>query len=149
MNGYSSISFLCLAISACSLLGCTESSVDPDDHGQEPFFVRLSSPEDTVETGTGSPALPTLRAGDTSAPFAVSFHDREGDPIEYRTSEGFSLGVTISDTSRVRLVDPNPQTPWSFRLLGVSGGSAIVRIELRHGGHADYVSSDIAITVAE
>ena len=146
---YSAFAAILLS-SALTLTGCTESAVEPDEH-EEPvgIIITVDGTELIRQIGDSTVSLGVLHVDSVSTPFQVSFIDDHGESFTPESDEGFSLSVEIADSSVIGLAEPIPSGSWSFRLTGRRVGATAVRVALNHGGHADFVSGDLSIEVAE
>lgn len=150
------LSFSCSAIAlllisgVLAVTGCTESSVEPDEH-EEPVGIVLSvdGTELFRQIGDSTLTLDTLQVDSLSPLFDVRFVDAAGATFEPHADEGFSLSVHIADTTVVALSKPIDSGLWSVQLAGRRIGSTSLQISLDHGGHADFVSGDLDIEVVE
>ena len=103
----------------------------------------------------------TLIVGDTLE-LSVHFLDHDGNEIEHEESEGVDgdeedeLRISGNDSSIASVeveeheVEVEEQQEMGIHVIGVSSGSTSFKLELMHGGHADYTSTNfVPVTVNE
>ncbi|MCS7081492.1 MAG: hypothetical protein N2561_03145 [Bacteroidetes bacterium] len=116
-----------------------------EDHAEaEGLLLRIGAQEvvrvwDARVTGSLS-----VRVGQELGPIEVYFLDEnqrsfQPDPSEYR----LQLNVANSAIASVR-----SGSSWTFYLRGLAAGQTSLEIVLLHGGHADFRTPAIPVTVA-
>ncbi len=137
---------LALASSAC------KDSTGPDDDHHEPAGLRATLGGTTVVSVNASRQVTgsfTVSAGTTTGPITVEFLTDDGDVIQPDAEE--YLGVEVDAPALVTVVQ-NPGGSFTMQLTGLVAGATTVRLQLMHGafpgGHPDYTSPNIALTVA-
>lgn len=136
---------LLVIISACS------NSVS-DDHSahSEPEGFRLKMSGGTLveqlpdEGVTGSITIPE---GQETALISVWFIDHDGDEFQPDVEEGYSLGYQFSNEGVVAFEQHEGDGAWSFHLHGEAVGTTNFSVSILHGGHNDFVSQNIPVTV--
>lgn len=134
-----------LATGACS------DSTGPDDEHQEPAGLRATMNGTVVVSVNPARQVTgsfTVGVGATSAPITVTFLDEDGDVVA--TDDDEYLQVVVDTPARASLVQ-NPGGAYTIQFTGLTAGTTSVRLNLMHGvfpgGHADYSSPNITLTV--
>lgn len=136
---------LSLALAACS------DSTGPDDDHHEPAGLRATLGGQVVVSVNPARQVTgsfSVAAGITSGPITVEFLDEDGDVIAVDDEE--YLGVEVDTPARLTITQ-NPAGSFTIQLVGVTAGTTNIRLKLMHGvppgGHADYISPNIGVTV--
>ncbi len=132
--------------------GCEDNQVQGDEHTDADGFILES--EDGTEVyrefeGTSDGVI-SLAVGDTLELF-VHFLDHDGNEIEHAEheegEEEEELSLTGNDTS-IAIVEHEEHEEGEeehgdgFHVIGVSAGSTDFKLQLMHGDHADYTSTN-------
>lgn len=129
------------------LNGCSDNPVVPDEEEIEATgIVILDSGTEIVraENGvvTGSFAL---TVGNLSPHYTLKFLDEEGNTFTIDEPD-HSPGESIADPAVVEIVRDEPGD-WNFHLRGLKEGATTLRLTIKHGGHDDFTSPNIPVTV--
>ena len=138
--------------------GCVDDDHDNDHHTDAEGFV-LESESGTEVYKEFEGAIVTnnlnLSIGDTLE-LSVHFLDHDGDEIQHEEEEGEEDELSVSgfnaDVAMVS-VEEHEETgsdhhEMAIHVIGVSAGSTEFKLELMHGDHADYTSTNnVSVTV--
>ncbi len=139
--------------------GCEDDDHDHDkDHTDaEGFVLENESGTEVYKEFEGAIVTNnlTLSIGDTLE-FSVHFLDHDGDEIQHEEEEGEEDELSVSgfnaDVAMVS-VEEHEETgsdhhEMAIHVIGVSAGSTEFKLELMHGDHADYTSTNnVSVTV--
>ncbi|HJN97841.1 MAG TPA: hypothetical protein QGF51_02580 [Candidatus Marinimicrobia bacterium] len=139
--------------------GCEDDDHDHDkDHTDaEGFVLENESGTEVYKEFEGAIVTNnlTLSIGDTLE-LSVHFLDHDGDEIQHEEEEGEEDELSVSgfnaDVAMVS-VEEHEETgsdhhEMAIHVIGVSAGSTEFKLELMHGDHADYTSTNnVSVTV--
>ena len=135
--------------------GCEDDDNDHDHHTDaEGFVLKSESGTEVYKEFEGAIVTNnlTLSVGDTLE-ISVHFHDHGGDEIEHEDEDdklsvsGFNADVAVVS------VEEHEETgmdhhEMALEIIGVSADSTEFKLELMHGDHADYTSTNnVPVTV--
>ena len=132
--------------------GCENDDHDHDEEhtDAEGFVLEDESGTDVYREfeGTMNGTL-TLSVGDTLE-LSVHFLDHDGDEIEHdegdEDDDELSVSENDSNIAVVEIVDHDEgegdHHEMAIHVIGVSSGSTNFRLQLMHGSHADYTSTN-------
>lgn len=128
-----------LSASACK-------TANDEDHLDIGSFRILSNGEVVAQqNGTNVSGTITVARETTSAVLTLEFRDPDGSVLTI-TDDDLYLEVDTNNPGVVLAQNSNASR-WAFTLTGVSAGSAAIVVKLMHGGHADFESRPIPVTV--
>lgn len=107
--------------------------------GEEIVRYENGAVSGTIEVGQGK-ETPLLQ---------VRFLAEDGDLFTPDESEGFSLDWEVGNETIAQVEQHAEDGAWNFHLIGVERGQTTIRIKINHNDHADFVSKEIEILVAE
>lgn len=116
-----------------------------DDHAEVAGFKLMRN--NTViaqQTGTVVTGSVTLSLRGTNGPITVVFQDEDGHDITNMEVE--STLLVESSSPGVVTIQAGPSA-WEFRTTPVATGSANLVVNIMHGGHKDFESRPIPVTV--
>ncbi len=138
--------------------GCEDDNHDHDHHTDaEGFVLENESGTEVYKEFEGAIVTNnlTLSIGDTLE-LSVHFLDHDGDEIQHEEEEGEEDELSVSgfnaDVAMVS-VEEHEETgsdhhEMAIHVIGVSAGSTEFKLELMHGDHADYTSTNnVSVTV--
>ena len=139
--------------------GCEDDDHDHDeDHTDaEGFVLENESGTEVYKEFEGAIVINnlTLSVGDTLE-LSVHFLDHDGDEIEHEEEEGEEDELSVSgfnaDVAIVSVEEheegEEEHHEMAIHVIGVSAGSTEFKLELMHGDHADYTSTNnVPVTV--
>ena len=138
--------------------GCEDDNHDHDHHTDaEGFVLENESGTEVYKEFEGAIVTNnlTLSIGDTLE-LSVHFLDHDGDEIQHEEEEGEEDELSVSgfnaDVAMVS-VEEHEETgsdhhEMAIHVIGVSAGTTEFKLELMHGDHADYTSTNnVSVTV--
>jgi len=135
--------------------GCEDDDNDHDHHTDaEGFVLKSESGTEVYKEFEGAIVTNnlTLSVGDTLE-ISVHFLDHGGDEIEHEDEDdklsvsGFNADVAIVSVEEHEETGSDHHE-MALEIIGVSAGSTEFKLELMHGDHADYTSTNnIPVTV--
>ena len=133
-------------ISLLAAVAACDNPVTPGEHEEEVHGVSILQGDTEVARyleGEVSGALPAVAAGTTGPLLTVVFLDHDGEPLAVGDEEGVSLRARSQNTSVAHF----DVTDFGGRVVGVAAGTTTIIFDLMHGGHADFSSLGIPVTV--
>jgi hypothetical protein len=146
-NNYTYLKFstliLTIAILACS--NPADSDNDHDEHHEPVGFVLKMNGTDHVkqENGTVTGSF-TLTNGNESDHVNIYYIAEDGDEFQPHTDEGYSLAAEFANSD---MMEFESEGDWGFHLHPKAVGTTTMTLKLMHGGHSDFTSQNITITV--
>ena len=135
---------LALAALVMGLAAC-EGTTDAEDHDEAEGIAIVDEATNqtlvTVNAQRQVSGLLTVRAGEERA-IEVFFVSADGTRFR-ADGDDHTLGFTVANTAVARIAEHDGH----LDLDGVAPGSTTARFQLVHGGHNDYESPDVPITV--
>ena len=135
--------------------GCEDDDNDHDHHTDaEGFVLKSESGTEVYKEFEGAIVTNnlTLSVGDTLE-ISVHFLDHGGDEIEHEDEDdklsvsGFNADVAIVSVEEHEETGSDHHE-MAIHVIGVSSGSTEFKLELMHGDHADYTSTNnVSVTV--
>ena len=138
--------------------GCEDDDNDHDHHTDaEGFVLKSESGTEVYKEFEGAIVTNNLNLsiGDTLE-LSVHFLDHDGDEIQHEEEEGEEDELSVSgfnaDVAMVS-VEEHEETgsdhhEMAIHVIGVSAGTTEFKLELMHGDHADYTSTNnVSVTV--
>jgi len=138
--------------------GCEDDNHDHDHHTDaEGFVLENESGTEVYKEFEGAIVTNNLNLsiGDTLE-LSVHFLDHDGDEIQHEEEEGEEDELSVSgfnaDVAMVS-VEEHEETgsdhhEMAIHVIGVSAGTTEFKLELMHGDHADYTSTNnVSVTV--
>ena len=135
------------ALAAALLIGLAACSgtTDAEDHNEAEGLVVVDEATNqtlvTVNAQRQVTGTLTVRAGQERA-IEVFFLDASGNRFTL-DGDDHTLGFTVANTAVARLSEHDGH----LDLDGVAAGSTTARFQVVHGGHNDYESPDVPVTV--
>jgi len=138
--------------------GCVDDDHDHDHHTDaEGFVLENESGTEVYKEFEGAIVTNnlTLSVGDT-LDLSVHFLDHDGDEIEHEEEEGEEDELSVSGFNAdvaIVSVEEHEETgmdhhEMALEIIGVSADSTEFKLELMHGDHADYTSTNnVPVTV--
>ena len=133
-------------ISLLAAVAACDNPVTPGEHEEEVHGVSILQGDTEVARyleGEVSGALPAVAAGTTGPLLTIVFLDHDGQPVAVGDEEGVSLRARSQNTS----IADFEVTDFGGRVVGVAAGSTTIIFDLMHGGHADFSTLGIPVTV--
>lgn len=137
-----------LAFALFAIAGCTDNPVTPEEHAEPVGLVvfegqtEIVRVEESVVTGAFD-----LLNGAVSPLYTLQFIDEEGD-LFVPDDPDFAPDAIVADATVVEVVRGDP-ADWDFRLRGLKTGTTSIRLVILHGGHEDFTSPEIPVTVTQ
>ena len=135
--------------------GCEDDDNDHDHHTDaEGFVLKSESGTEVYKEFEGAIVTNnlTLSVGDTLE-ISVHFLDHGGDEIEHEDEDdklsvsGFNADVAVVSVEEHEETGSDHHE-MALEIIGVSAGSTEFKLELMHGDHADYTSTNnVPVTV--
>ena len=124
-NNYTFLKFstliLTIAILACS--NPADSDHDHDEHLEPVGFVLKMNGTDHVK---------------------IYYIAEDGDEFQPHADEGYSLAAEFANSD---MMEFESEGDWGFHLHPKAVGTTTMKLKLMHGGHSDFTSQNITITV--
>ena len=150
----SPVLFLLLATIFAGACSDNPVPVTNDDHFEAKGLVLVRQGIDSifVENAQVRGAL-QVRKNDSTGYFDVFFLREDTGARDLPTSDEYSLGWTIGDSTVVAVEAPpsdgHGHAHYEFRLRGLKADTTSISIRLLHNGHPDFASPPIPVTVTE
>lgn len=133
-------------ISLLAAVAACDNPVTPGEHEEEVHGVSIVQGDTEVARyfeGEVSGALPPVAAGTSGPLLTLVFLDHDGEPVDVDHEEEVSLRARSQNTS----VADFEVTEFGGRVVGVAPGATTIIFDLMHGGHADFSTLGIPVTV--
>jgi hypothetical protein len=121
--------------------GTTGEPVGLKLYDEETGTLLLTLHEDGSVTGSLDVAT-----GDTTDHIEVKFYDHEGNEFQ-PTAPPHSLGLVIDNESITIITGLDPGEPWAFKIIGLSGGSTTLTVQIKHDEEIEKSFPGIPINV--
>ncbi len=146
-NNYTFLKFstliLTIAILACS--NPADSDGDHDEHEEPVGFVLKMNGTDHIKQENGAVTGSfTLTNGNESDHVTIYYIAEDGDEFQPHADEGYSLAAEFANSD---MMEFESEGDWGFHLHPKAVGTTTMKLKLMHGGHSDFTSQDITITV--
>lgn len=139
------ITTLLVITSACS----NSVSSDDSEHSEpEGFRLKMNGVtlvEQLPDQGVSNSI--TLTVDEESSLISVWFINHDGEEFQPDVEEGHSLGYQFSTEGVVAFEQHDEDGAWNFHLHGEAAGTTNFSVIILHGGHNDFVSQNIPVTV--
>ena len=143
------VTLLGLTISA-GISGCSDNPVSDTDHDHDheeaTGLVIYDGDQEIVRVvNSGVTGALTATVSQRSAQYTLKFIAEDGDEF-VPDDPDFSPSEVIDNTSVLEIERDN-DSDWNFYLVGKEAGVANIQLTIKHGGHNDFISAPITVTV--
>ena len=144
-NNYTYLKFSTLILTIAILACSNPANSDHEEHNEPVGFVLKMNGTDHVkqENGTVTGSF-TLTNGNESDHVTIYYIAEDGDEFQPHTDEGYSLAAEFANSD---MMEFESEGDWGFHLHPKAVGTTTMTLKLMHGGHSDFTTQNITITV--
>ena len=144
-NNYTNLKFSTLILTIAILACSNPANSDHEEHNEPVGFVLKMNGTDHVkqENGTVTGSF-TLTNGNESDHVTIYYIAEDGDEFQPHTDEGYSLAAEFANSD---MMEFESEGDWGFHLHPKAVGTTTMKLKLMHGGHSDFTTQNITITV--